>query len=56
MALKRRPNKTIETKEFYKCGTYANKGKDVCSAHTIDFDVLSQAVLADIQRYAVLAM
>jgi hypothetical protein len=56
MALKTRPNKTIETKEFYKCGTYAQKGKDICSAHTIDFDVLSQAVLTDIQRYAVLAV
>jgi len=56
MALKRRVNKTIGTKEFYKCGTYAQKGKKVCSAHTIDFEVLSQVVLADIQRYAVLAV
>ena len=32
MALKRRVNKTADTKEFYKCGTYVQKGKDVCSA------------------------
>ena len=56
MALKRRVNKTTSTKEFYKCGTYAQKGKDVCSAHTVDYEVLSQVVLSDIQQYAVLAV
>lgn len=56
MALKRRMNKTIDNKEFYKCSTYSQKGNRVCSAHTIDFDVLSEAVLKDIQRYAVLAV
>ena len=55
LALKRRVNKTIDTKEFYKCGTYAQKGKNVCTAHAIDLDVLSEVVLKDIQRYAVLA-
>ena len=56
MALKRRINKTVSTKEFYKCSTYAQKGKDVCSAHTVDYEALSQVVLADIQQYAVLAV
>lgn len=55
MALKRRPNKTIEKKEFYRCSTYVQKGKGVCSTHAIDLDVLSEAVLQDIQQYAVLA-
>jgi len=56
MALKRRLNKTVEVKQFYRCSTYVQKGKDVCSVHAIDLDVLSQAVLSDIQRYAVLAV
>ena len=51
-----RANKTAGTKEFYKCGTYAQKGKNVCSAHTTDFEMLVQVVLSDIQRYAVLAV
>jgi len=55
MALKRRINKNSANREYYKCGTYAQKGKDVCSAHTIDFEVLSQVVLDGIQQYAVLA-
>ena len=56
MALKRRPNKTVADKEFYRCSTYVQKGKDACSVHAIDFNVLSEAVLSDIQRYAALAV
>ena len=53
--MKRRLNKTVDIKEYYQCGTYAQKGKNVCSAHYIEMDVLTEAVLSDIQRYAVLA-
>ena len=44
------------TQEFYRCGTYVQKGKEVCTTHKIDYHVLYQAVLEDIQRYAVLAV
>ena len=44
------------TSEFYRCGTYQQKGKAVCPPHRIDFDVLYQAVLSDIREYAVLAV
>lgn len=43
------------TKEFFRCGTYTQKGKDVCPMHCIDYGTLYQAVLASIQEYAVLA-
>jgi len=56
MALKRRKNVKIDSKEFYRCSTYVQKGKDVCAEHAIDLDVISQAVLFDVQRYAVLAV
>jgi len=42
------------TKEFYRCSTYNQKGKEVCPPHIIDYDVLYQAVLDDIKQYAVL--
>jgi len=44
------------TSEFFRCGTYQQKGKDVCPPHKIDYDVLYEAVLTDIQQYAVLAL
>ena len=44
------------TDEFYRCGTYQQKGKNVCPPHRIDHDVLCEAVLTDIQQYAVLAV
>ena len=44
------------THEFFRCGTYTQKGKDVCPMHKIDYDTLHQAVLASIQEYAILAM
>lgn len=44
------------TKEFFRCSTYTQKGKDACPMHSIDYDVLYQAVLKDVQRYAVLAV
>lgn len=44
------------THEFYRCGTYQQKGKNVCQPHRIDYDVLYDAVLADIQQYATLAV
>jgi site-specific DNA recombinase len=44
------------TDEFYRCSTYQQKGKNVCSMHRTDYNVLYQAVLSDIQQYAVLAV
>lgn len=44
------------TKEFFRCGTYTQKGKDVCPMHCIDYATLYKAVLASVQEYAVLAV
>jgi chaperonin cofactor prefoldin len=44
------------TKEIFRCGTYTQKGKDVCPMHCIDYATLYQAVLASVQEYAVLAV
>ena len=43
------------TKEFFRCSTYAQKGKDACSVQSIDYNIVYQAVLHDIQRHATLA-
>jgi hypothetical protein len=43
-------------REYYRCSTYVQKGKNVCPMHNIEYDVLCQAVFADIQCYAVLAL
>lgn len=42
-------------KEFFRCGTYIQKGKNVCPMHCVDYGTLYQAVLASVQEYAVLA-
>lgn len=42
--------------EFYRCGTYQQKGKNICSTHRINYPALYQAVLSDIQEYAVLTV
>jgi len=44
------------SKEFFRCSTYTQKGKAVCSMHAINYNVIYQAVLTDIQKYAVLAV
>jgi len=36
----------------YRCGTYINKGKSVCTAHNIREEVLEAIVLNDITNYA----
>lgn len=54
MVFNKKPYKSY-TKEFYRCGTYMQKGKNVCPPHNIAYDVIYQAVLSDIQEYAVLA-
>lgn len=43
------------TKKFFRCSTYTQKGRDVCSMHCIDYDTIYQAVSADIQKHAILA-
>jgi hypothetical protein len=39
-------------KTVYRCGTYNNKGKSVCTAHSIREEVLEALVLSDIKAYA----
>jgi DNA invertase Pin-like site-specific DNA recombinase len=55
MVFNRKQNKA-STREFFRCSTYTQKGKDVCPMHSADHDVIYQAVLEDIRRYAVLAI
>jgi DNA invertase Pin-like site-specific DNA recombinase len=55
MIFNRKQNKNYLS-EFYRCGTYTQHGKAVCSMHKIDYHVLYEVVLSDIQRYAVLAV
>jgi hypothetical protein len=43
-------------KEFFRCSTYTQKGKDVCPMHCVDYDLICQVVLADIQQHAILAV
>jgi hypothetical protein len=42
-------------REFYRCGTYANKGKSACPPHKVYCDAIQEAVLSDIRKYAALA-
>ena len=55
LVFNRKVNKS-STREFFRCSTYTQKGKDVCPMHNIDYDTLYQSVLAGIQEYAVLAV
>ena len=48
--------KKVETDEFYRCGTYQQKGKYVCTPHKIHYEVLYDSVLLDVRQYAVLAI
>ena len=41
--------------EYYSCGQYRRKGLDYCTQHYINKQVLIEAVLDDIRRYARLA-
>lgn len=43
-------------KTFYCCSTYRKYGKKACGAHTLEARMLHEAVLADIQRHAELAV
>jgi DNA invertase Pin-like site-specific DNA recombinase len=43
------------TREYYRCSTYASKGKSACRPHQIDCRVVCEAVLSDVRRYAALA-
>lgn len=39
----------------YRCGTYSNHGKNVCTSHNIREEVLEAIVLYDIRHYAYIA-
>lgn len=40
----------------YRCGSYVGHGREACSTHAIREEVLEQAVLSDIHRFAKLAV
>ncbi len=56
MAFVRRERKNGRDKMFYRCSRYNNNGKESCSTHTIDAEVLESVVLADIQYHAKMAV
>lgn len=56
MAFVRRERKNGRDKMFYRCSRYNNGGKEACSTHTIDAEVLESVVLADIQYHAKMAV
>lgn len=56
MAFVRRERKNSGDKRFYRCSRYNNGGKEACSTHTIDAEVLESVVLADIQHHAKMAV
>jgi len=55
LVFNRKINKNY-TREFFRCSTYTQKGKDVCPVNNVDYYTLYQVVLAGIQEYAVLAV
>ena len=54
MTFNRKVYKTY-TKEYYRCGSYTNKGTDACKPHTILGGTIYKAVIADIREYSKLA-
>ena len=56
LVLNRKPLKSGGGTEFFRFGTYMQKGKDVCPPHRLDYNTLYQAVLSSVQEYAVLAV
>lgn len=55
MAFVRRERKNGRDKMFYRCSRYNNNGKEACSTHTIDAEVLESVILKDIQYHAEMA-
>lgn len=56
MTFNRRVRKSGKEKLVYRCSRYNNNGKDTCSTHTIDVDVLKDIILKDIQHHAAAAI
>ena len=52
MTFNHKARKNSAGKNIYRCGRYANNGKDVCSTHAIDAEILEYVILKDIQRHA----
>ncbi len=52
MAFVRRERKNGIDKMIYRCSRYNNSGKNTCSTHTIDAELLEYIILKDIQRHA----
>ena len=52
MAFNRKVRKNGDEKQFYRCSRYANNGRDTCTTHTIDVEVLESVILHDIQHHA----
>ncbi|NLW78399.1 MAG: recombinase family protein [Ruminococcaceae bacterium] len=56
MAFIRRERKNGADKITYRCVRYNNNGKNTCSPHTIDGEVLETVILADVQHHAKMAV
>ena len=52
MAFNHKTRKNGAAKLIYRCSRHANNGSSVCTAHTIDAEVLEQVLLSDIQSHA----
>jgi DNA invertase Pin-like site-specific DNA recombinase len=52
MAFNRKIRKNGEEKLFYRCSRYANNGREFCTTHTVDIEVLESVILHDIQHHA----
>jgi hypothetical protein len=52
MAFNRKVRKNGAEKLFYRCSRYANSGKESCTTHTIDIELLEAVILHDIQQHA----
>ena len=52
MTFNHKARKGVPGKNIYRCGRYVNNGKDVCSTHTIDAELLEYVIRKDIQSHA----
>ena len=52
MVFNRRERKNGNIKLFYRCSRYVNNGRDTCTTHTIDVEILESVILHDIQHHA----
>jgi len=56
MQFNHKERKTVSGKNIYRCGRYVNNGKDACTTHSIDAELLAYVILKDVQRHAEIAV